>query len=135
RALRLLGLYKEPQLLLAVLDLVRSEALISLLFALPLSRFPLGGFPPTISCPPPGGLTLSGLTLSGLTLSDGLPFSSPTTLGGTSAPTAACFPLGRLTLGSFLGGNSGVFYLDPAAVCLPVLLEELSPPLRGGLIR
>src|SRR5215831_4424210 len=45
RAPRPLGLYKELQLLLAVLDLVRSEPLISPVFALPLSGFPLGGFP------------------------------------------------------------------------------------------
>jgi hypothetical protein len=87
-----------------------------------------------------GSLALSNRLLlrngsRSLTLGGSLPFSSPTTPGSTSAPTATCFPLGRLTPSSFFGSSSGVFCLDPAAMLLRVRLEELSKPFRDGLIR
>ena len=123
RALRSLRLYKELQLLLAVLDLVRSETLISLLVALPLSGFSLGGFPLVINC-----LLFDGLKLSAL--------SNQTTLGSASAPpttagfSLSCFMLGSLDLSAGLGSC-----FDPAAVRLPDPLEILPFPLRGSSSR
>jgi hypothetical protein len=87
-------------------------------------------------------LLLGGLALGGRRLLcddprslavGGFPFSHM--LGRTPAPAAARFPLNRLAPGSFLSSSSGAFCLDPAAMLLRVLLEELSKPFRDGLIR
>jgi hypothetical protein len=114
-------------------SLSHTHSLKIALFALLSLGLSLGGFS---LCPLLDSLALGGRLLlrndpRSLAVSS-LPLGRP--LGGSAAPPTARSPLGRLPLGSFHGGGSGVLCLDRATILLRQSLKALSPPLRSGLI-